>query len=117
MVFACIAEKRMKMVKKMAKYRKKPVIIDAEVYKDGMEDGYVCYDIFTKIFIGYFDKNGPIPKTNRIPAIKTLEGFHEISEGDYIITGVEGERYPCKSSIFEKTYELVKDENNDIGLA
>lgn len=91
----------------MAKWRKKPVIIDAEVYKQGMEDGYACYEITGK-FIGYYDKNGGLPKTNRIPAIKTLEGFHEISEGDYIITGIKGERYPCKPDIFQMTYELVE---------
>jgi hypothetical protein len=91
----------------MAKYRKKPVEIEAEIYKEGMEDGYACYDLSGK-FVGYFDKNGALPKVNRIPAIKTLEGFHEISKDDYIITSVEGERYPCKPAIFEKTYEKVE---------
>lgn len=37
--------------------------------------------------------------------IETLEGTMHASAGDYIITGVEGERYPCKPDIFEKTYE------------
>lgn len=32
-----------------------------------------------------------------------------ITEGDYIITGVNNERYPCKSDIFKKTYEKVED--------
>ncbi len=35
------------------------------------------------------------------------------SEGDYIITGVNGEQYPCKPDIFEKTYELVEDSGED----
>ncbi len=39
--------------------------------------------------------------------IKTLEGDHLISEGDYIIKGVKGEFYPCKPDIFESTYEKV----------
>jgi len=91
----------------MAKYRKKPVIIEAEVYKKGLEDGYACYAL-GGAFLGYFDKNGGLPKARQIPAIKTLEGFHEISEGDYIITGIKGERYPCKPDIFEATYELVE---------
>jgi hypothetical protein len=90
------------------KYRKKPVVIEAELYKEGMEDGYACYAIGGK-FIGYYDKHGALPKTNRIPAIKTLEGFHEISNGDYIITGIKGERYPCKPDIFKATYELVEE--------
>lgn len=37
--------------------------------------------------------------------IETLEGTMHANPGDYIITGVEGERYPCKPDIFEKTYE------------
>lgn len=39
--------------------------------------------------------------------IHTLEGDMKASPGDYIITGVNGERYPCKPDIFEKTYEPV----------
>lgn len=37
--------------------------------------------------------------------IETLEGTMHANPGDYIITGVNGERYPCKPDIFEKTYE------------
>ena len=40
--------------------------------------------------------------------IPTLEGDHHASPGDYIITGVHGEQYPCKPDIFAKTYELVE---------
>lgn len=40
--------------------------------------------------------------------IDTLEGTMRASIGDYIITGVDGEQYPCKPDIFEKTYELVE---------
>lgn len=32
-----------------------------------------------------------------------------VSHGDWIITGVNGEHYPCKSEIFDKTYELVEE--------
>ena len=44
--------------------------------------------------------------------IETLEGVMHASVGDYIITGVNGEQYPCKPDIFEKTYEpvLVSDD-------
>lgn len=42
--------------------------------------------------------------------IDTLEGGHIVCPGDYIITGVQGERYPCKPDIFEATYELVEDQ-------
>ena len=37
--------------------------------------------------------------------IDTLEGGHTVCPGDWIITGVKGERYPCKPDIFEATYE------------
>lgn len=43
--------------------------------------------------------------------IETLEGIMHASIGDYIITGVNGEKYPCKPDIFEKTYELVEESN------
>lgn len=39
--------------------------------------------------------------------IDTKEGGHIVCPGDWVITGVEGERYPCKPSIFEATYEPV----------
>lgn len=39
--------------------------------------------------------------------IKTLEGGHIVCPGDWIITGVAGEHYPCKPDIFAATYEEV----------
>ena len=41
--------------------------------------------------------------------IRTLEGDHIASPGDWIITGIKGEKYPCKPDIFELTYEAVED--------
>jgi len=41
--------------------------------------------------------------------IHTLEGPLTAKPGDWIITGVDGEQYPCKPEIFEKTYELVEE--------
>ena len=70
----------------MPKYRKKPVVIDAEQYSAGLEDGF---------------ENGR-------PYIKTLEGRMYIRPDDWILTGVFGERYPCRPDIFEATYEEVK---------
>lgn len=40
--------------------------------------------------------------------IKTLEGDMVVSNGDYIIKGVQGEFYPCKPNIFKQTYKKVK---------
>lgn len=94
----------------MPKYRKKPVVIDAEIYREGLED-YFKYHIS---MFGLFTKeeciaSGFTPdfEKDKIPFIKTLEGEHMVSDGDYIVTGIKGERYPCKPDIFEETYELV----------
>ena len=50
----------------------------------------------------------PIPikayQTDKEIDIETLEGTHHASVGDWIITGVNGEQYPCKPDIFAKTY-------------
>jgi hypothetical protein len=42
-------------------------------------------------------------------SIDTLEGKHEVTPHDWIITGVKGERYPCKPDIFKMTYEKVEE--------
>ncbi len=42
--------------------------------------------------------------------IDTLEGGHVVCPGDFIITGVQGERYPCKPDVFWRTYERVEAE-------
>ena len=39
--------------------------------------------------------------------IDTLEGGHIVCPGDWVITGVKGEHYPCKPDIFESTYEAA----------
>lgn len=41
--------------------------------------------------------------------IDTLEGGHIVCPGDYVITGVVGEKYPCKPAVFEKSYDPVED--------
>jgi len=46
-------------------------------------------------------------KTDKEIIIHTLEGDMKASVGDYIITGVKGEQYPCKPEIFEATYEIT----------
>ena len=78
----------------MAKYRKKPVVIEAEQFQINSPNGWPQ---------GVY-KDGTSPTGYRID---TLEGDHEVTEGDWIITGVAGERYPCKPDIFEQTYEVV----------
>lgn len=48
-------------------------------------------------------------KTDKELIIHTLEGPLRAAPGDWIITGVRGEQYPCKPDVFEKTYEPVYD--------
>ena len=45
--------------------------------------------------------------------IDTLEGGHTVCPGDWVITGVKGERYPCKPDIFTATYEPVAVASSD----
>lgn len=56
-------------------------------------------------------------QTKEEKIIHTLEGDMKASVGDYIITGVNGEQYPCKPDIFTKTYESVKSDGMTIGQA
>lgn len=89
----------------MAKYRKKPVVIEADVYRPGMEDGFDVVEESQPVG----EETRGVKKTKIVkPYINTLEGKHYISPGDYIITGVKGERYPCKPDIFKMTYEPVE---------
>ena len=87
----------------MSKYRKLPVEIEAVVYDGSLDSLKEVID-----FIGYIPEvieGGETKK--KFLKIKTLEGEHIASEGDYIIKGVKGEFYPCKPDIFEMTYEKV----------
>lgn len=97
----------------MARYRKKPIEIEAEIYKKGLEDGFSCIPFVN--LCAWKDEKGNYKQCKKCkldikkkPFIKTLEGDHYINEGDYIITGIQGERYPCKPDIFEQTYEKVE---------
>jgi len=49
-------------------------------------------------------------KTDKERKIDTLEGTMTANPGDYIITGVAGEQYPCKPEIFEKSYKRCNGE-------
>lgn len=88
------------------KYRKKPVIIEAIQFIDNADRIIEIHEFMggDTIRVNYEDKDNPYLK------IETLEGIMKASVGDYIIKGVNGEFYPCKPDIFEKTYERVTDE-------
>ncbi|MFT8313183.1 MAG: hypothetical protein ABF633_02890 [Clostridium sp.] len=83
----------------MAKYRKKPVVIEAVQFTGENCRSIVDFCKGSKDWVRA-DKEKVI--------IQTLEGDMTANIGDYIIKGVNGEFYPCKPDVFEKTYELVE---------
>ena len=89
----------------MAKYRKKPIVIEAVKYVGGgnVENSDVP-DWMWNAF-----EDGVLVATNGGDPLRitTLEGELTVFPGNYIIQGVHGELYPCKSDIFEETYEAV----------
>lgn len=97
----------------MAKYRKKPVVIEA--VRLGWDTwNEVCEFVDKEVFDGgvYLDdktKEVLMGRTSNTMGlfIKTLEGKMLATQGDYIIKGVKGEFYPCKPDVFEMTYEEV----------
>ena len=94
----------------MAKFRKKPVVIEAlewdgSRHRDMFEflTGATQSALTMKGDNFYIDHS----KVEGGLMIKTLEGEHKASIGDMIIKGVSGEFYPCKPDIFKATYEIV----------
>lgn len=83
------------------KFRKKPVVIEAEQLTLKNKDRALNFITCNSYPCG----------TELNPSIKieTLEGEMEAKLGDWIIRGVNGEFYPCKPDIFEKTYEQVEE--------
>jgi hypothetical protein len=81
----------------MAKFRKKPVVIEATQWFPGVQiDGVKQATVLDSA-----EKLG-------WATIPTLEGVMTVSPGDWVITGVKGEKYPCKPDIFEATYDPVE---------
>lgn len=75
------------------KFRKKPVVIEATQWFENGDHPAVE---------AFFPHD---PERVNYGWVKTLEGGHIVTPGDWIITGVQGEHYPCKPDIFEMTYE------------
>ncbi len=94
----------------MAKFRKKPVIIEAMHYTGSKHS----FDRLWKWMGGEHGTNLGYSGTENDPQefdVQTLEGKTVASPGDWIIKGVVGEFYPCKPNIFEATYEAVESED------
>ena len=82
------------------KFRKKPVVIEAEQFTAETKD--MVYNFVRCNTVADFDDEG-----NPVLKIQTLEGAMTACLGDWIIKGVAGEFYPCKPDIFDATYEPV----------
>lgn len=114
----------------MARFRKKPVEVEAtQWFKNGdhpedrvgepHDDG--SGERQEGAIVRYF-RNPDYPgenscsecgNTNHVHGwIDTTEGGHRVCPGDWIITGVAGERYPCKPAIFAETYEEVTEDDD-----
>jgi hypothetical protein len=93
----------------MAKFRKKPVVIEAIQFNG--DNAAEIYEFMGKPVVlntkmdeeRWLDFESYI-KTDGFK-INTLEGLMTANVGDFIIKGVQGEFYPCKPDIFEATYE------------
>ncbi len=122
------------------KFRKKPVVIEATQWfkngdhpldyvndRDGFADGVLR--TFPAEYAKTHEWEGEVVRRYRDPTvlgetpckhcgqimhvhgwIDTLEGGHITCPGDWVITGVKGEHYPCKPDIFEATYEPVEEQ-------
>ena len=83
----------------MARYRKRPVVIEASQWlRHGDHPSVVELPLWHPS-----SDNATCP--HEFGWVETLEGGHVVSTGDWIITGVKGEHYPCKPDIFAATYE------------
>lgn len=114
----------------MSKFRKKPVVIEAtQWFENGDHPKDNCKSLIHSETGETFLGEGKVIRRYRRPDdpgerkcehcydimhnhgwIDTLEGGHNVCPGDWIITGVKGEFYPCKPDIFEAAYEAVDEE-------
>ena len=84
---------------KVEKYIKKPVPIQAIKFEYNNEIIAEIKKKFKGVEIDYIWESC---------MVKTIEWWIKMKDWDYIIKGVDGEFYPCKASIFKKTYQKVK---------
>ena len=89
----------------MKRFRKKPIVIHAMQWFPGKEvDGVIWPVPHDGADISFHGLHG-----EDMGQIHTLEGMYIVSPGDWIITGIKDEKYPCKPDIFEATYEPIDD--------
>ena len=85
----------------MAKYRKLPVVIEAFQWTGGPDQTEDPEWIVEAL------DSGAVTIVYPNLFINTLKGETKADVGDWIIKGIQGELYPCKPSVFDKTYELA----------
>ena len=116
------------------KYRKKPVVIEAtrwfkngdhpqdDVMRPFEDTGNIPAEPREGKIVRYFRRPEPEFAGTKICQhcgkilhlhgwIDTLEGGHNVCPGDWIITGIKGEHYPCKPDIFKQLYEPIQKES------
>lgn len=89
------------------KYRKRPVVIEAEPFDldqflNEQQSDYIARWVESCTRPDCVEARGTIPNHY---VVQTPEGPADVSNGDWIITGVKGDHYPCKPDIFAATYE------------
>ena len=96
----------------MGKFKKKPVVIEAVQWNGKNFDEVMNFigEFYGNKF--HYENEEERALKSKELFIKTLEGTMTASKGDWIIKGINGEFYPCKPDIFEKTYKLEKPDEN-----
>lgn len=89
------------------RYRKIPVEVDAIQWTGDNKD---AIEAFTHGKARLKIVPGPGRGVHEALVIHTLEGDMRAALGDWIIRGVESEVYPCKDSVFRKTYEPLDEQ-------
>lgn len=97
----------------MAKFRKKPVVIEAITFAEFIEFGKAQGSTIVDNFPWSFEYNGcQVTHENDecylIPV--NTGGIERFTPNDMLITGVSGEVYPCPLEVFAQTYELVEGD-------
>lgn len=97
------------------KYRKKPIVIEAEQWFG--HSPVMGVGLCSILRFETHQRDWQCEHCRKFQKyhgwIKTLEGGHIVCPDDWIIKGVDGEFYPCKPNIFQKTYEKV-EEGQDV---
>lgn len=96
----------------MEKYRKKPIVIEAEQWWGFINENVPISKYYADV-VKEVCKESPCKHCGCLLKyhgwIDTLEGGHIVCPGDWIIKGIKGEYHPCKDKIFKLTYEKVEE--------